>query len=290
MPRDTSYKIIQPLYFVLNLVALIPPYSNATDEKVLRKYRIRGIVNSVIIICCYALTINIMTAQVQTVQQVLYMISYTLATLYCAADICITVFCTSPYFTRFFSAFERVDEYFGIRSTRISRYKRFITECIAIHSVYFCFTITNHVTILHLKFYIHLKRIFYECQQYFSILMSLLIYNCCRLLNMRFTKLNKYLSEDIYLCLNSSKQSRDNKEDAFEKLKNAKRVYNQLCGLTVLFNKMFGWPLLFSFGILTVQILEVINLQLEHNPIGNQLRITLGLWTFMNTVSFLLIM
>lgn len=248
--------------FAVYLV-LIPPYLDNKSQLILYKcYNI--LITTVILIiftvsAYYTIAVSSMKESFST-----YLVYFATQTLTTASTIAgnLSSLLNINNFRLFKKLFFKVDEYLNI-TERSEDCNIFYPVGFLLTNIYICSLITFdlHTTITSYGMAMFYKYIFLELQQYLNLVLVFIIHNYCNCVKKRHKLLQCNLS--VLVEAYTKKTSCEISASIVEKIRNVKRSFKLLSIIVDLFNKIFGWQILFFYASVVALILEAINIILD---------------------------
>lgn len=271
---EHDMNVLKPAYNVAKFFRLLPTYYDDRNQSS-AKHKFYSVLEVFLVLSIYAYTLKLSMEEDPAManKEVLFVLPYTISTLSLVFSILITAFWNYDTFKLFFNRFEIIDKYVNKRSSKTESNKkiRFYIEFVTIHIVFIFVTTYDAFTTIPLIGLSGYSKFFVKCcEHYLNAIMVLLMYNYCKFIRWGFMKFNNEL-EEIINSLDCSKHGCTKGQPVIKVYNNideitkTKGVYTHLTDLIALFNKVFGWQILFIMVVIVTAMLEMINEEIRDN-------------------------
>lgn len=262
------------LFDIAILFTLLPPYS--TRKKTLILYKIRSIIVFLFFVIFYILTaIHQITIYVNKelvitlTSFLLYFISNTFL-LAAVLSANISSFWNLKDSQVFIKILKDIDTCLKMEPKTQREKKIFLITFIMVHVILIAFVIMD----LYTMYVVFGNEIIFlgmvsNIQEFLVSLSMLLIYNCTKCFKIRYKKLKTLLKQNVEMITKNLSGKPINFNNTYRStniapadIKKIRSVFGKMYGLISLFNKMFGWTILLTVGLIAADILALINIQM----------------------------
>lgn len=294
--RQDNINSIKPLYYVAKLFALVPPY-HVLKRRLLIKNRFFAIGFTISTLACFVATLYFIVKTSKVKSQALFMVfllSHAAATFQYVISVLISAFWQNNKIYEFISNFYEVDKQFPqiIKKDSTKKYNGFLLEIIATHLAYFLICASDlyfHIQFSGIMYFVY-NRLLKRIETYLILIATLLMYNYCLCIKLRFQKLNaalKYLLHDHTEKFDANAKIRYGIETnslptICSDIRKIRVAYNLLTNMVSQFSTAFGFQIMFLYVYIAIIALEAIGNAIQSDG-GNSSQ--LYFFDAVNTVS-----